>query len=304
MNRKQSTNDRCGLAANPCRLASGCFLCVASLILIGGCDGVPVASDESQTEAAVTLTLSDNAAQVQPTALTESDNSSADNSPAGDNASDSDAAEPAKSTTGESGQQDRAASKDNVSDGDAKGETDASDQAASDPSETGQKESLDPKTENKTVSESGDQESDEKTAKQKFEFVEEYNALDPRAAYVILNKGTEPRSLGGYTMTKDPGTYICRQCNAQLYRSEDKFESHCGWPSFDDEIKGAVRRQRDADGQRVEILCANCDGHLGHVFVGERFTAKNTRHCVNSISMKFVPKGKELPAKLVIKKEK
>ncbi len=144
---------------------------------------------------------------------------------------------------------------------------------------------------------------DKSTDKQKVQLVTEYNSLDANAAYVILNKGTEPRSLGGFTMTKDPGTYICRQCNAQLYRSESKFESHCGWPSFDDEIKGAVKRKRDADGYRVEILCSNCDGHLGHVFQGEGFTIKDTRHCVNSISMKFVPKGKELPAKLVLEKD-
>ncbi|WP_231742762.1 methionine-R-sulfoxide reductase [Stieleria varia] len=131
--------------------------------------------------------------------------------------------------------------------------------------------------------------------------VGEYNILNPDEAYVILRKGTEPRSLGGYTMTKDPGTYICRQCNAQLYRSDDKFESHCGWPSFDDEIKGAVKRVPDADGERTEIVCANCKGHLGHVFEGERMTEKNTRHCVNSISMKFVPKGEPLPDKIVQK---
>ena len=122
-----------------------------------------------------------------------------------------------------------------------------------------------------------------------------YNSLNKQEAYVILHKGTERPGPGGYTLTKDPGTYICRQCNQPLYRSDDKFESHCGWPSFDDEIDGAVTRQTDADGRRVEIICSNCDGHLGHVFEGERMTDKNIRHCVNSISMKFIPKGEELP---------
>jgi peptide-methionine (R)-S-oxide reductase len=148
------------------------------------------------------------------------------------------------------------------------------------------------------------QAAEHKPSEQKIDWVTEYNPLNRAAAYVILNKGTEPPGPGGYTMTKDPGTYVCRQCNAALYRSDDKFESHCGWPSFDDEIDGAVKRQRDADGFRVEIVCANCDGHLGHVFQGERFTPKNTRHCVNSISMKFIPKGKPLPPKLVIDKKK
>lgn len=128
----------------------------------------------------------------------------------------------------------------------------------------------------------------------------EYNPLSKMEAYVIRHKGTEPPGPGGYTLTKDPGVYICRQCNAQLYRSEDKFDSHCGWPSFDDEIEGAVKRQPDEDGRRVEIVCSHCDGHLGHVFFGESFTDKNTRHCVNSISMKFIPQGKEIPAKIVL----
>lgn len=118
----------------------------------------------------------------------------------------------------------------------------------------------------------------------------DWNKLSQEEQRVILNKGTEMPFTGEYNDFKEEGIFICRQCEQPLYSSSDKFSSGCGWPSFDDEIKGSVERVLDNDGRRVEIVCSNCKGHLGHVFEGESFTPKNSRHCVNSISMKFIKK--------------
>jgi len=122
-----------------------------------------------------------------------------------------------------------------------------------------------------------------------------YNKLTPQEEDVVLNKGTEAPFTGEYDDFYDDGIFICRRCNAPLFSSENKFDAGCGWPAFDEHYPNAVTRVPDADGERVEIQCSNCGAHLGHEFLGEQLTEKNTRHCVNSLSIKFIPKGKPLP---------
>lgn len=117
-----------------------------------------------------------------------------------------------------------------------------------------------------------------------------FNPLTSEEKRVILDKGTEAPGSGEYEHLTRDGVYLCRQCNALLYDSKDKFDAHCGWPAFDDDVSGAVQKTTDADGRRTEITCAHCGGHLGHIFEGEGFTEKDTRHCVNSLSMRFVPR--------------
>jgi peptide-methionine (R)-S-oxide reductase len=122
-----------------------------------------------------------------------------------------------------------------------------------------------------------------------------YNKLTPEEQRVIVNKATEVPFTGKYDNFYEEGTFICRRCNAPLYSSKSKFDAGCGWPSFDENFPNAVERVPDPDGIRTEIQCANCGGHLGHEFLGERITDKNVRECVNSLSLRFIPKGKELP---------
>lgn len=127
----------------------------------------------------------------------------------------------------------------------------------------------------------------------------EYNELTDEEKYVIEGSGTEVPFSGEYDDFYEPGTFVCRKCNQPLFSSQAKFDAHCGWPAFDDSYPNAVKRITDKDGYRTEIRCSNCDAHLGHEFVGERLTDKNTRHCVNSLSIRFYKEGAEIPPTIV-----
>lgn len=128
--------------------------------------------------------------------------------------------------------------------------------------------------------------------------VMKYNPLSGEEKQIIEGKGTEAPFSGEYDDFYVPGTFICRRCNLPLFSSKAKFDAHCGWPAFDDNFPNAVLRLPDPDGYRVEIQCNNCKAHLGHVFEGEKMTDKDTRHCVNSVSIKFIPEGEKLPVVL------
>ncbi|MDG2129373.1 MAG: methionine-R-sulfoxide reductase [Fuerstiella sp.] len=145
--------------------------------------------------------------------------------------------------------------------------------------------------------------SSDRGAEMQEEVRTEYNKLTEFEEYVLVGKGTERAFVGEYTDNEEAGTYVCRRCNAPLYRSDQKFHSSCGWPSFDDEIEDAVTKHVDLDGFRTEIVCSHCGGHLGHVFEGEGFTQKNVRHCVNSVSMVFIPKGEKVPPTIRLAKD-
>ena len=122
-----------------------------------------------------------------------------------------------------------------------------------------------------------------------------YNKLTSQEEDIIEGKGTESPFSGEYDDFYEDGVFICRKCNAPLFSSESKFDAGCGWPAFDSEYPDSINRLTDSDGERTEIQCANCGAHLGHEFTGEHLTEKDTRHCVNSLSIQFIPKDKELP---------